>query len=335
MAESDARLPSPILSDINAYSPRYWLTWVGLVSWRLVCKLPLPMLSALGAVIGDILRFTIKRRVEVADINIRACFPELDATARARLLKDSFRSVGQSVFDTGVASWSSFARLERLVEVQGRDHVDEIIRNGRPVILLSPHFVSCGLGGLFVSQLMPVFAMYKAPRNPVFHAAYHHVCTTQPTGVALLDWITANGREASPLGLAEHRSGLKPVIRNLRSGRHFYYLPDQDLGRRQTVFAPFFGIATSTVAAGSRFTALTDAVVVPMAIWQKPRGQGYVLKFDEPVDNYPSADDIEDATMMNRRIERLVRERPDQYFWLHKRFKSRPQGEARFYPKGL
>lgn len=335
MGDQSVRSPGSILDGINAYAPRYWLTWVGLAAWRLICKLPLPMLWALGSIFGDLLRLTIKRRVEVARINIAACFPELDDTAQTELLKRGFRCTGQSVFDVGVASWSSVDRLERLVEIQGRERIDAIVASKRPVILLSPHFVSCGFGGLFLSQIMPVFAMYKAPRNPVFHAAYHHVCTTESTGVAVLDWITANGRSASPFGLVEHRAGLKPVIRNLRSGQHFYYLPDQDLGRRQTVFAPFFGVSTSTVAAGSRFAALTDAVVVPMAIWQKPRGRGYVLKFDEPLANYPGKDELSDATNMNQRIESLVRERPDQYFWLHKRFKSRPEGEARFYPKGL
>jgi len=326
---------SGILDGVSAFAPRFWLTWVGLSFWRLCSQLPLPMLSAIGAAIGDLLRLTIKRRTEVARMNISACFPELAEDACEALIKSSFRSVGQSIFDVGVVSWSSKKRLDKLVEIQGREHLDRILAQDRPVILLSPHFVSCGVGAQFLSLSLPVFAMYKAPRNPVFHAAYRHVCATESTDNALLDWITGNGRHESPLGLVEHRSGLKPVVRSLRAGKHFYYLPDQDLGRRQTVFAPFFDIPTSTVAAGSRFAAMTDAVMLPMGIWQKPRGAGYVLKFTQPVEGYPSDDEIIDATVMNQRIEELVRERPDQYFWLHKRFKSRPEGAPRFYPKGL
>jgi len=332
---SSAAKPSAVLDGVSAFAPRYWLTWVGLGFWRLCSYLPLRVLSALGAAIGDLLRVTIKRRTEVARLNISACFPELDEDARNALIKSSFRSVGQSVFDVGVVSWSSKKRLDKLVEVQGREHLDSILNQNRPVILLSPHFVCCGVGAQYLSLSLPVFAMYKAPRNPVFHAAYRHVCATESTDYALLDWVTGNGRHRSPLGLVEHRSGLKPVVRNLRAGRHFYYLPDQDLGRRQTVFAPFFDIQTSTVAAGSRFAAMTDAVMLPMGIWQKPGGAGYLLKFSKPVEGYPSDDEVFDATVMNQRIEELVRERPDQYFWLHKRFKSRPDGAPRFYPKGL
>jgi len=239
--------------------------------------------------------------------------------------------VGQSVFDLGVAVWSTSSRFQRMVRVEGYRHLQQAQAQNRPVILLAPHFVTLPINALYLIEFQPMIAMYKRPRNQLIHEGYRRVCNGSDTSNALLNQLIRKRNDTYKLQLVEHRRGMRPIVRALRSGVAFYYLPDQDLGRRHAVFAPFFGIEAATVTAVSRFASLTEALVILCWARQLPFGSGYEINFSEPLQDFPSNNEQQDAERINLYIEEIVRNIPDQYFWLHKRFKTRPVGETPFY----
>ncbi len=293
--------------------PRYWPSWLGLGVLRIAAWLPLPLSWLLGSALGQLLYYLHAPRRRVARRNIAACFPALDAAAQRRLVQSHFRALGAASLTPGIGWWASDGRLRRLTRYRNRDRLDEVLAAKRPVILLAPHFVGLEMGGMRLSQEYPVVSMYKRAKN------------------ALFDRYMRRGRERYGVVMVERNAELRPMIRLLRAGRLFYYLPDQDPGRRGSVFAPFFNIPTATVTALSRIARLADAVVIPCFTKQLPYGRGYEIIFHPPLDNFPSGDELQDATRMNQAIEAGVREMPEQYFWVHKRFKTRPENAPAFY----
>lgn len=313
------------------YGPRYWPTWVGVAPWWGASMLPLPMIRQLGAAIGAIAYRTVGERRRIAERNLEICFPEWDSGARARVLKNHFRAAGQSILDLGVGVWASSARLNRLMRVVGYEHLAAARENDRAVLLLAPHFVGLPMGALYLSTRGPIAAMYKRPRNRLVHEGYVRVCTGYESPCRLLNRVVSQRSESHGIVLVEHRQGMRGVVRALRAGQPFYYLPDQDLGRRHAVFAPFFGVPAVTVTAASRFARMTDAQVMLCHTRQLPRGEGYELSVEAPLEGFTAEDGLKDATVVNREIERIVRQVPEQYFWLHRRFKTRPPGEPDLY----
>ena len=292
---------------------RFWPTGVGLALLRVLGLLPMPVLAALGAALGMMLYAVHGERRNVVRVNIARCFPRLSRRARARLVRAHFKAFGQALVDIAVAWWASGARLRRLVRFKGREHYDRAIGGGRPVILLAPHFVGLEIGGIRLSMERPMVAMFRHPANE------------------LLRGVMQRARARFGLRLVEHKRPLTALVRQVRAGLPLYYLPDQDAGRRNGIFVPFFDIPTATYPVLGRLARLADATVIPCITRQLPRGRGYEIEFGAPLANFPSGDARADTEHMNRAIERAVRETPEQYFWVHKRFKTRPRGEAPFY----
>lgn len=295
--------------------PRYWPTWVGVGLLRVAVLLPLPVLAGIGSLLGMLLYYLHPPRRRIVTINLARAFPDLDAHAQRRLARQHFRALGQGLFDAAIAWWASPPRLRRLMHFQGREHYDRALAQGRPIILLAPHFVALEVGGVFLSSERPVATMYKKPKNAAFHSLLRHTR------------VRFGGQ------IIERGEGLKPAIRALKAGRAFYYLPDQDLGREHSVFAPFFGVSTATVPALGRLAQLTGAVVIPCFTRQRAWGRGYDIIFEPPLADFPTGDALTDAARTNEAVEGGVALMPAQYFWVHKRFKTRPEGEADFYAK--
>ncbi|MBI5613135.1 MAG: lysophospholipid acyltransferase family protein [Gammaproteobacteria bacterium] len=293
--------------------PRYWPSWLGLGVLRIAALLPLPLSWLLGSALGQILYYLHGPRRRIARRNIAACFPALDAAAQRRLARGHFRALGAASLTPGIGWWASDERLRRLIRYRNRDLLDAALTGKRPVILLAPHFIGLEMGGMRISQDYAVVSMYKRAKN------------------ALFDRYMRRGRERYGVVMVERNAELRPMIRLLRAGRLFYYLPDQDPGRRGSVFAPFFGIPTATVTALARIAKLADAAVIPCFTRQLPYGRGYEIIFHPPLADFPSGDELADATRMNQAIEEGVREMPAQYFWVHKRFKTRPENAPAFY----
>ena len=293
--------------------PRYWLSWVGLALLRLVSLAPLPVLWLVGYVLGSGLYYLHGARRHITVRNIESCFPTLNRRAQRRMARQHFHALGQTALTIGIAYWGSTRRLERLVRCVGRGYYDEALAQGRPVILLAPHFTGIDIGGVYLSRERPMIDMYRRVKNQLF------------------DEVLRRGRTRFGGHVVERLEGLRPIIKAVRQGVVFYYLPDQDPGRHNTVFVPFFGVPAATLTALGRLARITNALVVPCFTRQLPYGRGYEVTFKPALDNFPTTDAVTDAARMNREIEQTVREAPEQYFWVHKRFKTRPLGEPDFY----
>ena len=244
--------------------------------------------------------------------NLRLCFPELDDAARRALARRHFRAFARSMLEHGTLWWGSRRQVEDLVHIEGLEHWRGV--TGRPVILLAPHFVGLDMGGIRLAADFRLNSVYSRQKS------------------AVADAILIHGRTRfGQTTLFARQDGIRPMIKSLKGGEPFYYLPDMDLGARDSVFAPFFGVPAATITGLSRIAQLAGAVVVPCVTRQLPGGAGYVVKLYPGWEGFPSGDLEADARRMNAFIEACAREMPEQYYWLHKRFKTRPAGEAGFY----
>jgi Kdo2-lipid IVA lauroyltransferase/acyltransferase len=299
---------------LRAYvHPRYWPTWFGAGVLRLLSWLPLPLLTAIGAGVGLLLYALHGPRRRVVRLNLERCFPHLPRARVRRLVRRHFRAFGQTTLDVAIAWWASPRRVRRLVRFRNRRYYDEAQRAGRNVILLAPHFLGLEIAGIRLSLETPLVSVFRHPDNRLLRA------------------LMLRARTRFGLRLIEHNQPLTSLVRAVKSGTALYYLPDQDAGRRHSVFAPFFGIPAATFTALARLARMTDAVVIPCATYRRSWGRGYEIVFHPPLADFPSGDAMADATRMNGEIERAVRAHPEQYFWLHKRFKTRPAGAPAFY----
>jgi lauroyl/myristoyl acyltransferase len=232
---------------------------------------------------------------------------------REELLRRHFRAFGAAMMGVSLIWWASAPRLRSLVRFRNREHYDNALAAGKKIILLAPHFLGLEVAGVFLAHERRIISMYKEPRND------------------LVDWLMRRSRLRFGGALFERDSHLKGLIRLIRSGYPFYYLPDQNPGEAAHVFAPFFGVPTATLTALSRLARLADAAVIPCFTRLLPKGEGYEIIFHPPLAGFPSGDDVADASAMNAAIEAGVREMPEQYMWTYKRFKQRPPGEPSLY----
>ena len=293
--------------------PRYWPTWLALgILWPF-SRLPLVVLWAVGGGLGQLLYALHARGRGVAARNIALCFPALPAGERVQLVRRHYRALGRAILGTGFSWWAPRRRQHALVRTRAREHYDRALTAGRSIILLAPHFVMMELAGVRLAQELLMISMYKQSRN------------------RLIDVFMRRGRTRYGGYLVERDAALRPLIRRLRAGEPFYYLPDQNPGEAAHVFAPFFGIPAATITALARMAQLADALVIPCFTKQLPYGQGYEIIFKPPLENFPSGDALADATAMNAAIEEGVREMPEQYMWTYKRFKIRPDNLPSLY----
>jgi len=288
-------------------------TRLGVAMLWLLHWLPLPLLALIGTALGRLAASIPSRRRRIVETNLTLCFPDASAATRRDWLTHTFCASSRAALEHSILWWGSAARVRRLVTIESPElaHGDGV----RPVIWLAPHFVGLDMGGIRLTMDAPLVSIYSRARNPVMGKLMLHGRTRF---------------SASPM-FSRH-DGVKPVLRELKRGLPFYYLPDQDYGRRDAVFVPFFGIATATVSALPRIAKLTGAQIVPVVTRQLPGGQGYVARCYPAWDHFPSDDLEADVARMNAFIEDRVREMPEQYLWLHRRFKTRPEGEASLYP---
>ena len=285
---------------------------LGLACIWLLRFLPLALLSGIGAALGTLLYYAAAPRRRVVLLNLGFCFPELSEAARRSLALQHFRAFARSVLEHGILWWGSTAQVQSLVTIEGLEHWRNL--DGKPVILLAPHFVGLDMGGIRLAAEYRLNSVYSRTKDAVF------------------DEILIHGRTRfGQTTLFARQDGIRPMVKTLKRGEPFYYLPDMDLGIRDSVFAPFFGKPAATITGLSRIAQLAGAVIVPCITRQLPGGAGYVVRLYPAWTDFPSADLTADAARMNAFIEERVREMPEQYYWLHKRFKTRPEGEANPY----
>lgn len=272
--------------------------------------LPLPVLGALGRGLGWLLYALAGSRRKVGRTNLRLCFPGWSGAEREAVLKSHFQHMGRTFLEYGVLWFASPARLRRICRIEGADHL--AAQQGKPVILLSAHFVGLECGGMRLAMDYPIIDIFTHQSHAGIDALLHKY----------------RSRFENVLLIARNE-GVRPVIRGVKGGHRLYYLPDQDLGARESIFVPFFGVSTATISGLSRLAKATGAVVLPVVTVRE--GGGYVVKIALPLADFPTDDIVADTTRMNAVIEDWARTWPEQYFWLHKRFKTRPPGEAALY----
>ncbi len=288
------------------------LTRVALGLVWLLRLLPLQLLAPLGRGLGFLFYLLGRERREVVLTNIGLCFPKWSETDRRRLARRHFQAFGRGVVEHGILWWSSKERVQRLVRIEGLEHWQAVA--GKPVIWLAPHFVGLDMGGMRLGSEYRIVSVYSRQKDPTFDAALY----------------SGRTRFVMP-ELYSRQEGVRSVVKALRRGLPFYYLPDMDFGSRDSIFVPFFGVPAATITGLSRIARLAGAIVVPSVTRQLPGAAGYALTFYPAWRDFPSNDVERDTRRMNAFIEERVLEMPEQYFWLHKRFKTRPPGEARFY----
>ncbi len=281
--------------------------------------LPMAVQAALGRALGALLLRLGRSRRRIAQRNLELCFPDQTPAEREALLREHFACLGRSLLERGLLWYASPARLKRLIQVEG--DIGLAARSEQPVMWLVPHFMALDVAGaatqLFQTQW--VGSIYQAQSNPVFDAAMRR------------------GRLRFGLGevFERHDQGALPLVRAIRKRRMaFFNLPDMDFGRKETVFAPFFGIPASTLLAPSKMARGLKMTVQPVVAQMLPGGQGWRVRFLDPWDHWPTDDPAADAAAMNAWIESEIRRLPAQYLWVHRRFKTRPEGQPRLYGGG-
>ena len=285
-------------------------TWLLVGFLWLLHWLPLPVLRTLGAGLGRLLYALGRERRKVALTNLRLCFPEKTEAEREGIARRHFVAFAQAVLDRTLGWWASRERLERIIRIQGVEHLTDPA--GRPVIMLTPHFVGLDAGGTVVSMHVVGCSVFSMQKNPV------------------LNKLLYDGRmRFNPAVLLSRQDGMRKIVKAMKEGHPFYYLPDMDFGPKESIFVPFFGVQAATIPALSRLVRLTGALVVPVICRQVP--DGYEIEVMPAWENFPGDSVEADTAQMNRFIESQVLRMPEQYFWLHKRFKTRPPGEQRFY----
>lgn len=296
--------------------PRFWPLWLGLALLWLLVQLPYPLLLQMGRGLGALMfRFAGSRRY-IARRNLELCFPELSQEQRERLLHENFASNGIAFFEMAMSWWWPQARLQRLARIEGLEHLQQAQAAGQGVILMALHFTTLEIGAALLGQRHTIDGMYRQHKNPVF------------------DFVQRRGRERHNRDAsAIEREDVRAMLKVLRAGRAIWYAPDQDYGRKQSLFVPLFGIQVATVTATTKFARLGRAKVVPFTQERLADGSGYRLVIHPPLEDFPGESEEADCLRINQWVEEAVSALPEQYLWAHRRFKTRPVGEPGLYKK--
>lgn len=290
-------------------APRHWPVWLGVASMAVFARLPALLARPLARQFGALLGLLMRSRRRVADRNLALCFPDLSAPERQRLRRASMRSLGEGSYEFARAWWGSTRGIRYRIE--GLDVVQRLHAEGRGVLLLSGHFLTLEICGRLLCQHLQLAGMYRRHGAPAF------------------EWAVKQGRLRYACAMFA-REDLRAAVKHVKAGGWLWYAPDQDMRGKDTVFAPFFGIPASTITATHQLARLTGAAVVPFFHHRDGHG-GYVLRVGEPLAEIPGEDAAAHTARVNGLIEQMVRAAPDEYLWIHKRFKSRPEGSASLY----
>ena len=300
----------------TAIKPQYWPTAAGLFVLWLLSICPLKFQYLLGKAIGKVMYIVSGRRRNIATVNIDLCFPNVSEAEKQRILERTFESVGYSAIETPLSWWASDKRLAPLVHLHGKHHIDQAKKQGRGILLLGAHFTCLEIGGRLLTMHVPTINMYKRHRNDLFEA------------------VMRKNRLKHLDGLIEHRN-VREYIKALKKGKVCWYAPDQDFRNKgSSVFASFMGVPAATLTAAARIAKMSNAIVIPFFPKRRLDGKGYDLEILPAIENFPTGNDDRDAALVNEIIAEQVAIAPDQYLWLHRRFKSRPEGESSLYERG-
>lgn len=291
--------------------PRLLPTWLGASLFWLIGQLPWALLLASGRLLGKLLWRTARQRRHITCTNIRLCFPELDPAQQQALAYRCMVSTGESLMEMAGSYNNHRIDLGKRLTVEGFEHITRAREQGRGVLLLGMHFNTLDVASRLLASIIDMHAVYRPNDNPV------------------LNRLINRGR-GHYLKSNIDRKDIRGLVRLLQKGEVIWYAPDQDYGVAHAVFVPFFGIPAATITATSRIARMGKAAVIPCAHYRLPGGQ-YRIELGPPLEDFPCGDDEQDALRVNQTIEHYVRKLPEQYLWVHKRFKHQPPGQPRLY----
>jgi KDO2-lipid IV(A) lauroyltransferase len=308
VTEDLALKPTPVA---RFWAPRFWPSWGALgLLWGLT-RLPYRWQLGLGRALGwALLQLSLTRR-RVAETNLRLCFPELSLKQRRRLLVRHFESLGTGLVEIAMSWWASDDQLRPFASIDGLGHLQQALQQGKGAILLSAHFTSLEMGGRLLTLHVPLHALYRPAKNPLFQSVMHR----------------ARERHVEK-AIPYH--DVRALLKSLKDNGAVWFAPDQHHGGKHKAFVPFFGVLAATNTSTSRLARMSGAPVIPFFVCRLPGG-GYQLKLSPPLVNFPSDDPVRDTLRINQLIENEVRRVPEQYLWVHRRFRRRPPGEPRIY----
>ena len=278
---------------------------------RLSVYLPGRLQVWIGQLLGTVMRPFMGSRNRIARRNLALCFPEMSDSEREALLKKSANTMGMMMIETAMSWWASDSKLLKRVRYEGLEHLEQAKAEGKGVILLTGHFTSMELGGRLIMLKIPAYVMFRHLKNALFNAVMMRARTYHSEGIVLRD---------DPRGM----------LRALKKNKVVWYAPDQDFGKRRAVFAKFFGIQAATIVATARMVKMTGARIVPFVPRREADGN-YTVTIGKAWEDYPTGDDLVDAQRINDWLEQEIRQSPEQYLWMHRRFKTQPDGKGHLY----
>lgn len=306
MPEIRSDYPAPF--SLRLLAPRLWPTWLALGLLWVLTQLPHKLRRKLGDALGDLSYRKHHKRRAIVLTNLQWCFPELSDSERNALAQSYFCTMSMSLLDYGLIFWGRKKQLQGMLAMEGAEHLQAQVDAGKSVILLTAHNIALDFGATALTQQFSSVGLVKQARNP------------------LMDWMVAKGRSRFHGILFTREQGMRPVIKAIRAGHAFYYLPDEDLGPENSVFVPFFGVPTATITALSRLARMNKAVVLPYTTYYRAEDGRYVAKIFPIMENFPGEDETDNATCMNEELEKMIRLAPEQYMWSMRIFQTRPDG---------
>jgi KDO2-lipid IV(A) lauroyltransferase len=304
---------SEVFKASHFIHPRFWMMWLTFALLRLSSLFPYRFQLWLGRLLGRLIKLLSGKRQRVVEINLKLCFPEKSAPERERIKNECYENIGIALLEMAMCWWWSEKRLKSLVEIRGMENLDKVLASGQGAILLSGHFTSLEIGGRLFTLTTPMQVMYRTQKNTMFDSYLY----TKRCGY-LKNVIS--------------RKNTRQFIKGIKQLIPTWYAPDQNFGSERNTFAPFFGIPAATITASARLVQSAGCAMLPFYTYRKPDGTGYILTIDPALENFPIGDDLADATAINASVEKFARSHPEQYMWVHQRFKTRPNGGPTIYP---
>lgn len=300
-------------NDLHLLSPRYWPAWIGLgFLWLITQLLPFRWLIKIGESIGKFLYLFPTKLKRTTETNLKLCFPEYSSEQRQALMKKNFAAIGAGAIESLMALWLPDHKLRNIYKIHGVEDVQAAFAKGKGILMLGPHFTCIEVVGRLLGLQFSFAGMYR------------------PHKKAFIAYMQREFRKNnSTKYIARHE--VRELVRALNNNMAIGYAYDIDGGKERSVFAPFFGIPTASLTAVSRLVNMTGAAVMPFSFYRRENEFGYDLYLAPALENFPSGNIEEDAARLNATLEEAIRKKPEQYMWQYKRFKTRPEGEKRFY----
>ncbi len=299
---------------LRLFLPKYWGAWLGIALLKSLSFLPYLWMLKFSSFFGKVFFRIAKRRRHIIETNIQLCFPDKSKKEQQQLALDVLVSSIMAIFEISLSWWGKRERIMELHRVEGIEHLNTALAKNKGVILLVSHFTTMEIAGAFLNKnINNLQVVYKRSTNDLF------------------EWYIQHKRlQNCCAGLIKHRK-VRDIVRKIKAGNVVWYAPDQDFGNKDSIFAPFMKVMTSTLLSTQRLAKLTGAPVVPFYVARNTDKSGYTMRFSSALENFPSDNELDDATAVNHAIEEQIKQTPEQYLWAHRRFKTRPKGEKGFY----